>query len=109
MIVSILLPAIQADLALTDSQLGVMMGGGFALFYALAGVPLTNGASVLEGFVPEFDAPVITRLLSRDDAIASGARALFGEKLKDLRTEVEADVARSVAFFLAACRHGGIS
>jgi AcrR family transcriptional regulator len=37
------------------------------------------------------------------------ARALFGEKLKDLRTEVEPDVARSVAFFLAACRHGGIS
>lgn len=31
--------------------------------YALAGVPLTNGASVLEGYVPEFDAPVITRLL----------------------------------------------
>ena len=31
--------------------------------YALAGVPLTNGASVLEGFVPEFDATVITRLL----------------------------------------------
>src|SRR6516165_10736888 len=31
--------------------------------YALAGVPLTNGASVLEGFVPGFDAPVITRLL----------------------------------------------
>ena len=24
--------------------------------YAIAGVPLTNGASVLEGFVPEFDA-----------------------------------------------------
>jgi AcrR family transcriptional regulator len=37
------------------------------------------------------------------------ARALFGEKLKDLRAEVEPDVARSVAFFLAACRHGGIS
>jgi amidase len=31
--------------------------------YSLAGVPLTNGASVLEGYVPEFDAPVITRLL----------------------------------------------
>jgi MFS family permease len=44
MIVSILLPAIQADLALTDSQLGVMMGGGFALFYALAGVPLARFA-----------------------------------------------------------------
>jgi AcrR family transcriptional regulator len=36
-------------------------------------------------------------------------RALFGEKLKDLRAEVEADVARSVAFFLAACRHGGVT
>ena len=31
-------------------------------------------------------------------------RALFGEKLKDLRAEIEPDVARSVAFFLAACR-----
>jgi AcrR family transcriptional regulator len=36
-------------------------------------------------------------------------RALFGEKLKDLRAEVEPDVARGVAFFLAACRHSGIS
>jgi amidase len=31
--------------------------------YAIAGVPLTNGASVLEGYVPEFDASVVTRLL----------------------------------------------
>ena len=31
--------------------------------YAVAGVPLTNGASVLEGYVPEFDATVVTRLL----------------------------------------------
>ena len=34
-------------------------------------------------------------------------RALFGEKPKDLRAEIEPDVARSVAFFLAACRSGG--
>src|SRR5580700_12292864 len=36
-------------------------------------------------------------------------RALFGEKLKDLRAEVEPDMARSVAFFLAACRSGGVA
>lgn len=36
-------------------------------------------------------------------------RALFGEKLQDLRAEVEPDVARSVAFFLAACRSGGVA
>ena len=31
--------------------------------YSVAGIPLTNGASVLEGYVPEFDAPIVTRLL----------------------------------------------
>jgi AcrR family transcriptional regulator len=35
-------------------------------------------------------------------------RALFGEKLKPLRAEIALHVARSVAFFLAACRHGGV-
>jgi MFS family permease len=44
MIVSILLPAIKADVPLTDGQLGLLMGGGFALFYALAGVPLARFA-----------------------------------------------------------------
>jgi AcrR family transcriptional regulator len=35
-------------------------------------------------------------------------RAIFGEKLKTLLAEVEPHVKRSVAFFLAACRHGGV-
>jgi AcrR family transcriptional regulator len=35
-------------------------------------------------------------------------RALFGEKLKVLRAEIGPHVARSVAFFLAACRQGGV-
>jgi AcrR family transcriptional regulator len=36
-------------------------------------------------------------------------RALFGENLKPLRAEIEAHVASRVAFFLAACRHGGVN
>jgi AcrR family transcriptional regulator len=35
-------------------------------------------------------------------------RAIFGERLKPLLAEVEPHVKRSVAFFLAACRHGGV-
>jgi AcrR family transcriptional regulator len=34
-------------------------------------------------------------------------RALFGEDLKGLRADIGPHVARTVAFFLAACRHGG--
>lgn len=36
-------------------------------------------------------------------------RALFGEKLKVLRAEIGPHVARSVAFFLAACRQGSVT
>jgi len=35
-------------------------------------------------------------------------RALYGEKLKSLCAEIEPHVKRSVAFFLAACRHDGV-
>jgi AcrR family transcriptional regulator len=35
-------------------------------------------------------------------------RALFGEKLESLQSEIEPHVARTVAFFLAACRHSGV-
>lgn len=35
-------------------------------------------------------------------------RALFGENLDRLCAEIGPHVARSVAFFLAACRHGGV-
>ena len=30
---------------------------------AIAGVPMMNGSRVLEGYVPEYDATVITRIL----------------------------------------------
>ena len=36
-------------------------------------------------------------------------RALFGEKLEQLCAEIKPHVIRSVAFFLAACRHSGVS
>jgi AcrR family transcriptional regulator len=36
-------------------------------------------------------------------------RALFEVDLKALDAEIDAHVARSVTFFLAACRHGGVS
>ena len=36
-------------------------------------------------------------------------RALFEVNLKTLDAEIDAHVARSIAFFLAACRHGGVS
>jgi AcrR family transcriptional regulator len=35
-------------------------------------------------------------------------RALFGERLTALRAEIAPHVARTAAFFLAACRHGGV-
>jgi AcrR family transcriptional regulator len=36
-------------------------------------------------------------------------RALLGERLELLEAEVDAHAARTVTFFLAACRHGGVS
>ena len=30
---------------------------------AVAGVPMMNGSKLMEGYVPEFDATVVTRLL----------------------------------------------
>lgn len=39
-IVGLLTPAIQQDLGLTDSQMGVIQGLAFALFYVLFGLPL---------------------------------------------------------------------
>jgi len=44
MLVAILLPSIKADVGLTDAQLGILMGGAFAVCYAIAGVPLARFA-----------------------------------------------------------------
>ena len=68
MIVSILLPAIKVDVSLSDGQLGLLTGGAFALFYALAGVPLARLA----------DRSVRRTFLAGALACWSGATALFG-------------------------------
>ena len=38
----ILAESVKADLELTDGQLGFLMGGGFAIFYAFAGIPIAR-------------------------------------------------------------------
>ena len=68
MIISIILPAIKAEIALTDAQLGILMGGGFALFFAVAGVPLARLA----------DRSVRRTFLAGAILFWSSATALFG-------------------------------
>ncbi|MEM8987007.1 MAG: MFS transporter [Pseudomonadota bacterium] len=43
-IFAILAPAIQADLGLNDTQLGLLMGFTFALFYSVLGIPIARVA-----------------------------------------------------------------
>lgn len=42
MALAVLLPSIKADLQLSDSQLGLLVGLAFALFYAICGVPIAR-------------------------------------------------------------------
>ena len=42
LLLSILLPQIEADIGLTDTEAGILMGGIFAVCYAIAGVPLAR-------------------------------------------------------------------
>lgn len=44
MLLSILAPDIKSDIGLSDTQLGLLLGGAFALFFAVAGVPLARVA-----------------------------------------------------------------
>ena len=41
-IIAILSPAIKADLGLSDTQLGLLKGSAFALFYSLASIPIAR-------------------------------------------------------------------
>jgi AcrR family transcriptional regulator len=62
----------------------------------------------LPAFAPE-RLPTTARFFLDLVAVPMLLRALFEVNLKTLDAEIDAHVARSVAFFLAACRHGGVS
>jgi AefR-like transcriptional repressor, C-terminal domain len=62
----------------------------------------------LPAFAPE-RLPTTARFFLDLVAVPMLLRALFEVILKTLDAEIDAHVARSVAFFLAACRHGGVT
>ena len=62
----------------------------------------------LSAFAPE-RLPTTARFFQDVVLFPLVLRALFGEKLEQLCAEIRPHVTRSVAFFLAACRHGGVN
>jgi AcrR family transcriptional regulator len=73
----------------------------------LAGAAQTDDLAKLPAFAPERLATT-TRLFLELVLLPLLMRALFGEKVKALHAEIDRHVAQRVAFFLAACRHGGV-
>jgi AcrR family transcriptional regulator len=67
----------------------------------------SDAAGALPAFAPEHLATT-TRFFLDLAVIPLMLRALFGEKLEALCAEIEPHVAKTVSFFLAACRHGGV-
>lgn len=62
----------------------------------------------LPAFAPE-RLPATTRFFLDLIVLPIVIRGLFGEKLESLRAEIAPHVTSHVAFFLAACRHGGVN
>jgi AcrR family transcriptional regulator len=82
-----------------STELGVRLLGELAQSSELGSLP---------AFAPERLATT-ARLFLDLVAVPMLLRALFEVDLKTLDAEIDAHVARSVAFFLAACRNGGVS
>lgn len=74
----------------------------------LAEVAQSDALGVLPAFAPDRLATT-TQFFMHLVILPMIMRALFGEKLTALRAEIGTEVTRGVAFFLAACRHGGVT
>jgi AcrR family transcriptional regulator len=73
----------------------------------LAEVAQSDEFSALPAFAPE-QLATTTSFFNNLVVMPLMLRALFGEKPKSLEPEIGPHVARAVAFFLAACRQGGV-
>ena len=81
--------------------------GKEALFAAVMVRKVREHTSSFESIAPT-GVTAEERLTSIATAMLMLTRALFGEDLRALRAEIGSHVARTVAFFLAACRHRGV-
>jgi hypothetical protein len=79
-----------------------------ALARLLAETAHSDELGTLPAFAPE-NLTTTTRFFQDVVLFPLVLRALFGEKLEQLCAEIKPHVTRSVAFFLAACRHGGVN
>jgi AcrR family transcriptional regulator len=88
-----------------------------ASVYRMARARTSEAVAQLLGDVPEagklpgfaLDHPVATaQYFTELIVLPLLMRALFGEDLTALRAEIDPHVARTVAFFLTGCRHGGV-
>ena len=74
----------------------------------LAEAAQSEELGALPAFAPEL-LRTTTRFFQEVVLFPLMLRALFGEKPEQLCAEIKPHVTRSVAFFLAACRHGGVN
>jgi len=82
--------------------------GTGAVARLLGQVPQSVELGTLPAFAPR-RLPATTRYFLDLVFLPLLLRALFGEKPKSLQMEIGPHVARSVAFFLAACRQSGVN